>query len=501
MPFLRAALLRKKAEPLQEEILRPPVVIEEQPEPEEDLEPTKIEELHRLIDEKTEQAELHDVETASVEELQPDVLPEEPPQESEEPSIVETEIIPEAETLPEEAEVIPEPEEVSEPEQTEEPEAENNADEITGAVEIVQVPEDNGDSPDVLEVQEETSEPEIEETEDNGASSEIEGEVQPEVQEEAELEPEPEPEDVAPEETLPDIETVQQEEQSEPETLTGGQEPSPEDTQSAPEDLMPETETSQEEVQEQEEAREEPQEEVTEELQPETQESAAVEIAEEPVPETEQATQDTEAVTPEEQEDVRDDEAVFDENSLLDETPQELPEDTQPEPVQEEAQEQEHDVQQPAEQSEQEPVSHKDYSGSQLDYDFTSGERYVDKVSTKTEFDKMLDELAAISKDLLSWETEKFAKKYTDKFQDGDDTPMADARKFEAFLGGYITNAAMTLYDLGYRDAAIKQLEQAKSILEARKKLEDETSAIKSRVEEQNDAVDLSDILGLFGDG
>ena len=113
----------------------------------------------------------------------------------------------------------------------------------------------------------------------------------------------------------------------------------------------------------------------------------------------------------------------------------------------------------------------------------------------------MLDELAAISKDLLSWETEKFAKKYTDKFQDGDDTPMADARKFEAFLGGYITNAAMTLYDLGYRDAAIKQLEQAKSILEARKKLEDETSAIKSRVEEQNDAVDLSDILGLFGDG
>ncbi len=67
-------------------------------------------------------------------------------------------------------------------------------------------------------------------------------------------------------------------------------------------------------------------------------------------------------------------------------------------------------------------------------------------------------------------------------------------------MGGYITNAAMLLYDKGYREAAIKQLEQAISILQARKKLEDETSAIKSRVEE-NDSVDLSDILGLFGDG
>ena len=59
----------------------------------------------------------------------------------------------------------------------------------------------------------------------------------------------------------------------------------------------------------------------------------------------------------------------------------------------------------------------------------------------------------------------------------------------------------MLLYDKGYKDAAIKQLEQAISILQARKKLEDETSAIKSRVEEQNDLVDLSAILGLFGDG
>ena len=134
-------------------------------------------------------------------------------------------------------------------------------------------------------------------------------------------------------------------------------------------------------------------------------------------------------------------------------------------------------------------------------YDVTSGERYVDKVSTKTEFDKMLDELSDISKDLLSWEVEKFAKKYTGKFQGDFEKSESDARKYEAFLGGYITNAAMILYDNGYKDAAIKKLDQSKSILEARKKLEDETLAIKTRVEEEDASVDLSDILGLFGDG
>ena len=135
-----------------------------------------------------------------------------------------------------------------------------------------------------------------------------------------------------------------------------------------------------------------------------------------------------------------------------------------------------------------------------LKYDVTSGERYVDKVSTKTEFDKMLDELAAISKDLLSWQVEKFAKQYTEKFP-GNEQSDSDEKKYEAFLGGYITNAAMTLYDNGYRDCAIKQLDQAKNILTARKKLEDETIAIKERVEEEDAAVDLSDILGMFGDG
>lgn len=145
-------------------------------------------------------------------------------------------------------------------------------------------------------------------------------------------------------------------------------------------------------------------------------------------------------------------------------------------------------------------ASTTDYSGENLKYDFTAGERYVDKVSTKTEFDKMLDELADISKDLLSWQVEKFAKQHTSKFQGDSDKAESDAKKYEAFLGGYITNAAMTLYDNGYRDIAIKQLEQAKSILEARKKLEEETEATRTRVAENDDAVDLTDILGLFGD-
>ena len=59
----------------------------------------------------------------------------------------------------------------------------------------------------------------------------------------------------------------------------------------------------------------------------------------------------------------------------------------------------------------------------------------------------------------------------------------------------------MTLYDKGYHDAAIKQLDQAKSILAARQKLEKETAEIKDRVAEEGAAVDLSDILGMFGDG
>ena len=494
MPFLRAALLKKKAEPEPEQdyVLLSPLV-EEQPEPEEEFEPTRIEELHRLMDIRTEEAEReelgteaetipeYDVITVEVTPLIEEEVPEFEPEpevdiidaeitelEAEpEPIIDEVEPEPQEESLPEpelltepeiepevlaepepepEEELPPEPEssaeEIAEPEEElsseseasseeiAEPETENDTEEFTGIDEIVPVPEDNGGNLDVLEVQEEESlEPE----------AGIEGAVEETAEE---TQPEEEPEPIA-------EEITEQKETSLPETETSAEEITGQEDAS-----LPEAETVTEEITEPE---TEPADEETAELEPET------------PPEDD--------IIPE-----NDNEADFDENALMDDDDsQETETESEPEP-------------------EPEPKPQKDYSGSQLNYDFTSGERYVDKVSTKTEFDKMLDELSAISKDLLSWEAEKFAKKYTDKFEDGD-SPVADARKFEAFLGGYITNAAMLLYDLGYKDAAIKQLEQAISILQARKKLEDETSAIKSRVEEQNDAVDLSDILGLFGDG
>ncbi|MBQ7577691.1 MAG: hypothetical protein IJT21_05440, partial [Synergistaceae bacterium] len=141
------------------------------------------------------------------------------------------------------------------------------------------------------------------------------------------------------------------------------------------------------------------------------------------------------------------------------------------------------------------------YGGDSPDYDFTSGKRYVDAISTKTDFDRMLEELASISKDIIEHEADRFAKKYTGKFQGGFDKAEADAKKYDAFLGGYITNAAMILYDRGHREVAISKLEETRKILEARKKLEDETAAMKARVEEEDAVVDLSDILGLFGDG
>ena len=119
----------------------------------------------------------------------------------------------------------------------------------------------------------------------------------------------------------------------------------------------------------------------------------------------------------------------------------------------------------------------------------------MDSTSQKTEFDRMLDELSRISKDMLSWEVEKF----TGKYQGEGDEAAATARKFEAFLGGFITNAAMELYDRGYRDAAFQSLEQALKVLDAKRKLETEVESIKARNEE--DSVDLSDMLGLFGGG
>lgn len=381
MPFLRAALIRKNLRPEAGRVnvvLTP--VLEEQPEIEEEITPAQVEDLHRLIDIRTKEAEQNEPE---------DVI------------VVVPGIIPEGETIILDSESV---QEILEPE---------------------------------TESQDETSQPETSQQVTAGIVA-TESDTQ---------------------------QVISQDETAQHETLQ----------QAITETIAPESE-SQQEI-----------------SQPET----------ESTPEILEAENESESEILQDESDSAS--ADFDENSLLDETESnETPEIETPETESEletvtpepETQEQE----QSQEDSTQESKPQKDYSGSTLNYDFTSGERYVDKVSTKTEFDKMLDELANISKELLSWQADKFARDYTGKFQEGESS-QADARKYEAFLGGYITNAAMLLYDKGYRDAAIKQLEQAISILQARKKLEDETSAIKSRVEEQNDAVDLSDILGLFGDG
>jgi hypothetical protein len=145
----------------------------------------------------------------------------------------------------------------------------------------------------------------------------------------------------------------------------------------------------------------------------------------------------------------------------------------------------------------QEAAPSEDQGEVTLKYDMDSKKRYVDEISQKTNFEKMLEELAKISKDMLSWEVEKFTDRFTKKYVgEGMTLEESNSQKFEAFLGGFITNAAMELYDRGYKNAAFHKLEQAISVLEARKKLDYEVDTIKSRQDE--DVVDLSDMLGLF---
>ena len=385
MPFLRAALLKKKLEPKieQEEILQPQVIEELQPELEGEIEPAQLDELHRIIESRELDAEREII----IEVVGPEV----------------PEIFPEFEIVTEE---ISEPEIEVVAQEIAEPEAEVITEEVT--------------EPEVEVVTEEIAEPEVEIVTEEIAAPETEL-VTEEITE-------PEAEVITEEITEPEAEIIT-EEVTEPETEITTEEITEPETEVITEEVTPE---------------EIPQEEAVE---PSESETSTEEITATLPPEIEEAIAGTK--------------------------PEEAPTGSRK----------------------------KDYSGEHLDYDFTSDERYVDKVSTKTEFDKMLDELSAISKELLSWQTEKFARDYTEKFTEGGESSVADMRKCEAFLGGYITNAAMMLCDMGYMDSAIRQLEQAINILKARKKLEDETSAIKSRVEEQNDAVDLSDILGLFGDG
>jgi hypothetical protein len=123
-------------------------------------------------------------------------------------------------------------------------------------------------------------------------------------------------------------------------------------------------------------------------------------------------------------------------------------------------------------------------------YDVTSTKRYVDSVSQKSEFDKVLDELASISKDRLSWDILQMTKKHF------GDTEEENNRKLEAFLGAFIVNAASGLFDRGLEAAAFARLEQTKAVLEAKKKLSQETASIRAKLEEES--FDVSDMLGLF---
>ena len=127
-----------------------------------------------------------------------------------------------------------------------------------------------------------------------------------------------------------------------------------------------------------------------------------------------------------------------------------------------------------------------------LKYDLNSNQRYVDSTSQKSEFDRVLDELASISRDMLDWDVEKFTKKHGGETHDSCPLPL------EAIWGGFIVNAAMELYNRGYSEAAFRRLEQARTVLEAKKKLEVEVEAIKAK---QDESFDLSDMLGLSGEG
>ncbi|MDR1741489.1 MAG: hypothetical protein LBR38_06565 [Synergistaceae bacterium] len=123
-------------------------------------------------------------------------------------------------------------------------------------------------------------------------------------------------------------------------------------------------------------------------------------------------------------------------------------------------------------------------------YDFMSKERYVDSSSFKTEFDRVLDEIASISDDLLAWEILKLTKLH---FGDRDEDK---ARKMEAFLGAFIIKAASALFDRGQSEAAYRRLDEARAVLDAKGKLTDEADSIRMKLEETR--IDVSDLLGLF---
>ena len=104
----------------------------------------------------------------------------------------------------------------------------------------------------------------------------------------------------------------------------------------------------------------------------------------------------------------------------------------------------------------------------------------------------MIGELARISLETLSWDILKMTKKH---FGDAEED---NVRKMEAYLGGFIVNAASMLYDKGLGVVAYRKLEEAKKVLETKQKLAEEMEAIRLKTEEAS--IDVSDILGLFSD-
>ncbi len=124
-------------------------------------------------------------------------------------------------------------------------------------------------------------------------------------------------------------------------------------------------------------------------------------------------------------------------------------------------------------------------------YDVTSNKRYVDSTSNKSDFDRVLDELSTLSKEILEWNVLRWTKNHF------NDTAEMQNRKIEAFLGSFILNAAIELANKGLSESAFAKLEQALNVLKAKQKLVAEVESIKSRSEE---AFDVSDILGLSFD-
>ncbi|MCR4819086.1 MAG: hypothetical protein K5841_09045 [Fretibacterium sp.] len=326
--------------------------------------------------------------------------------------------------------------------------------------------------------------------------------VEPEAEETAEMEaPVAEPELTLPEQPATETEAaieeslfVAEETAAEPETSAEA-EPVVMEQPAIAEDSMPETEDSVPEAEAVLPEQAEMEEPVAE---PEAVVEESLSVAEEPASEPEDPVTEQGEISPEaaEETELTETEEVPSETLSVDSDETVEPPAEEPAAVEEPVSEEE-----PAAQEEpavtQEAAPAEDQGEVTLKYDMDSGKRYVDETSQKTDFEKMLDELAKISKDMLSWEVEKFTDRFTKKYvAEGMTLEEANSQKYEAFLGGFITNAAMELYDRGYEEAAIHKLEQAISVLEARKKLETEVDSIKARQEE--DVVDLSDMLGLF---